>query len=151
MGKETEQKGDIGLDPADTELDECPQHLAASDFVGGTADRTFYEQTVIVGLEENSADHIPSRNSSRSYRNLSTCETGASIQSNTIATCTTVDFNLPSIWLKASSGVFRGHTALNRESALGDGILSETELRESRTCSDLDLSCNDIKTRNFLY
>lgn len=36
--EETDKEGNVGLDTADTELDERSEHLAAGDFVGGTAD-----------------------------------------------------------------------------------------------------------------
>ena len=133
MGEERGKEGDVGLQTTDTELDERTEHLAARDFVGGSANRALDEQRVVVRSD------------------LSTSETRAGIETDTVTTSAAVHLDLASIRLESLSGIFSGDTTLNGESALGDGILSETELRESRTCSDLDLSCNDIKTRNFLY
>lgn len=86
----------------------------------------------------------------RAYCDLSTRETRASIQSNTIATSTAVNLNLSSIGLEVLSGIFSGNTALNSESALGDGFLSKTKLREGSASCDLNLRSNDIDTSDFL-
>lgn len=56
VGEEAEQEGDVGLDAADTELDEGSEHLSASNFIRGATDSTLHEQAVIVGLTRGEAD-----------------------------------------------------------------------------------------------
>ena len=44
--------------------------------------------------------------------------------------------------------ILGGDTALDGESALGDGVLGQTELRKGRASGDLDLRGDDIDTRD---
>ena len=81
---------------------------------------------------------------------LSSGKTRASIETNTVTASTAVDFNLSGVRLETSSGVFGGNTALNGEPALSDSFLGQTELREGSPSSNLDLSSNDVDTRDFL-
>lgn len=82
---------------------------------------------------------------------MSASETGACIETNTVTTRAAVHFNLSSIWLEAGSGVFGRDTALNGKATLGDGLLSETELRERCTCSNLNLRRNNVDARDLLW
>lgn len=84
------------------------------------------------------------------HSNLGASEAGAGIETNTVATCATVDFNFTSIRLESSCSIFGGDTALNSETALGDSILGETELWQSGTSCDLDLSSNNVDASDFL-
>lgn len=87
----------------------------------------------------------------KTHSNLGSSETGTSIQSDTVSTCTAINFDLSGVRLEALSSILGSYTALNGESTLGDGFLGETELRECSTSCDLDLSSNDIDASNFLY
>jgi hypothetical protein len=83
-------------------------------------------------------------------RDLSTRETGAGVESDTITTGTAVDLDLSCVWLKACSSIFSSDATLNCEPALGDRLLRQTELRKSRASCDLDLGGDDVKTGDFL-
>ena len=81
---------------------------------------------------------------------LGTREARAGVEANTVTAGTAVHFDLSGIGLEALSGILSGDTALNGESALGDGILSETKLRKGCSSSNLDLSSDDIETSDLL-
>ena len=68
------------------------------------------------------------KEANKTHSNLGTSETGASVETNAIATSATIDLNFPGIRLESSCSIFGGDTALNSETALGDSLLSETEL-----------------------
>ena len=120
------------LDTANTEFHEGAQHLSTRNFISGPANADLDQKTVVV------------------RRDLSTCKTGAGIESDTITTCTAVDFDLSCVWLKACSSIFGSDTTLNCEPALGDRLLGQTELRKSRASCDLDLGGDDVKSGDFL-
>ena len=82
---------------------------------------------------------------------MSASETGACIETNTVTTRAAVHFNLSSVGLEAGSGVFGRDTALNGKATLGDGLLSETELGERCTSSDLNLCRNNVDARDLLW
>jgi hypothetical protein len=83
-------------------------------------------------------------------RDLSTRETGTSIESDTITTSTAIDLDLSCVWLEVRSSIFGGDATLNCEPAPGDRVLRQTELRKSRASCDLDLGGDDVKPGNFL-
>jgi len=77
-------------------------------------------------------------------RDLSACETGTGVESDTITTSTAIDLDLSCIWLEVYRGIFSSNTTLDCKAALGDRSLRQTELREGRASGDLDLSGDDI-------
>lgn len=90
------------------------------------------------------------KEANKAHSNLGTSETGASIQSDTVSTCAAVHFNLSGVRLEALSSILGSHTALDGESALCDGLLGKTELREGGTSCDLDLSSDNVDASDFL-
>ena len=84
------------------------------------------------------------------HSDLGTSETRAGVEANTISTSTAVDLNLSRVRLEVLRRILGGDTALNGEAALGDGVLGQTELREGRASSDLDLRGDDIETSDLL-
>ena len=87
---------------------------------------------------------------STTYRDLCARETGAGIETHAVATGTAVHFDLTRVRLEVLRRVFGRHTALDGETTLGDGLLSESKLGECSTCRNLDLSSNDIDASDFL-
>lgn len=77
---------------------------------------------------------------------LCTGVTRRSIQSDTVTTCGTVHFDLSSVGLETSCGVFSGDTALDGETSAVDVLLSQAELLEGDTRSDLDLGSDNVDT-----
>lgn len=142
------------LDTTNTELNQGAQHLAASNFVCRTADSYLDQQTVIVRLEKINHLHIsmircaPVR---QTHSNLSTRETRACVETNTVAAGTTVDLNFTRIRLEVLGGVLSGNTALDGKAALGDCLLGKTKLRQGCARSDLDLCRDDVDTSYFLW
>ena len=148
MRQQTEQEGDVGLayirkcsqtqtplthlDTTNTELDERTQHLPTRHFVRRAADRALDKQTVVV------------------RRDLRASEAGARIETDTITARTAVDLNLSRVRLEVLRRILGGDTALNGEAALGDGVLGQTELREGRASSDLNLRGDDVDASNLL-
>ena len=146
--QQTEQEGDVGLayirkcsqtqthpthlDTTNTELDERTQHLPTRHFVRRAADRALDEQTVVV------------------RRDLRASEAGARIETDTITARAAVDLNLARVRLEVLRRVLSGDTALDGEAALGDGVLGQTELREGRASSDLNLRGDDVDASNLL-
>jgi hypothetical protein len=84
-------------------------------------------------------------------RDLGTCKTGTSVESDTITTSTAIDLDLSCVWLEVRRSIFGSDTTLNCEPTPGDRVLRQTELRKSRTSCDLDLGGDDVKPGNFLY
>lgn len=83
-------------------------------------------------------------------RDLCTSEAGTCIETDAVATSTAVHLDFTGVWLEALSGILGGDTALDRETALGNSILGQTELGEGCTSSNLDLSSDDIESSDFL-
>ena len=83
-------------------------------------------------------------------RDDSTGKSVSTIKTDTVTTSTTVDLNLSGIGLEALSSIFGGDTTLDSETTLGDSILGQTELRQSGTGGNLNLSSNDINSSDFL-
>jgi len=81
---------------------------------------------------------------------LSSGETGAGIQTNTVPTSTAIDLNFTRVRLKVGAGIFGCHSALYGEPAFRDSVLREAELCKSRTRSNLNLGCYYIDARNLL-
>lgn len=128
MGEETNEERNVGLDTADTELDQGAKHLSASDFVGCAADGALDEERVVVRGD------------------LRSGVTRACVETDTVTSRTAVDFDLSSVGLEACSGILGGDTALNGESTTVDRLLSETELSEGDTAGDLDLGGDNVDT-----
>ena len=84
------------------------------------------------------------------HSDLGTSETRARVQTNTITTCRAVHLNLTSVGLEAGTSVFCGDTALDSETALRDRLLRQAELGQRCTCSDLNLSSDDVNTSDLL-
>ena len=82
---------------------------------------------------------------------MSTGETRTGIEADTVATSRAVDLDLTGIGLEVLCRVLSRDTALNCKSTLRDGFLSESELRKSCTRSNLNLSGDDVDTRDLLY
>ena len=121
------------LDTTDTELNERTQHLPTRHLVRRAADRALDEQTVVM------------------RRDLRTREARARVKADTVATSTAVDLDLARVRLEVLRRILGGDTALDGESALGDGVLGQAELGQSGACSDLNLCSDDIETSDFLY
>lgn len=85
------------------------------------------------------------------HSDLRTSEAGAGIQTDTVTTGAAVHLDLASIRLEVLRGVLSRDTALNGESTLRDCLLREAQLWERRASSNLDLSSDNIDTRDFLY
>jgi hypothetical protein len=85
-----------------------------------------------------------------SHRDLGTGETGAGVQSDTVAACTPVHLDLAGIRLEACGGVFGGDTALDGETTTSDGFLGESEGGESRTSRNLDLGGDEVDAGDLL-
>ena len=146
--QQTEQEGDVGLayirkcsqtqtplthlDTTNTELDERTQHLPTRHFVRRAADRALDKQTVVV------------------RRDLRTREARARVKADTVATSTAVDLDLARVRLEVLRRVLGGNAALDSETTLGDGVLGQTELREGRASSDLDLRGDDVDASDLL-
>lgn len=128
VGEETDNEGDVGLDTTDTELDQCTQHLPASNLVGGTGNGALDEQRVVVGGD------------------LGTCVTGRGVETHTVTTGRAVDLDLSSVGLEVGAGIFSGDAALDGETTAVDVVLGETELLEGNTSSDLDLRSDNVDT-----
>lgn len=84
------------------------------------------------------------------HGDLSTGEARAGIQTDTVTTSAAVHLDLSSIGLEVARGVLRRDTALNGKAALRDSVLRQAQLRERRTSSDLNLSSDNVDTRDLL-
>ena len=120
------------LDTADTEFDKGAKHLPARNLICGPADADFNQKTVVVRGD------------------LSTCETGTGIESDTIATSTAIDLDLSCVRLEVCRCIFRSNATLNCEAALSDRVLRQTELGKSRTSGYLNLGRNNVESGNLL-
>ena len=141
------------LDTTDTEFNQRTQHLTTSDLIGSTAHSNLDQKTVVVGLKDINVEIASTSCSSsmQTYSDLSARETRACIETDTIATSTTVDFNLTRVGLEALGGILSRNTALNREATLSDRFLSETKLGQGCTSSDLNLGGDDVDASDFLW
>ena len=83
-------------------------------------------------------------------RDLCAGETRGSIETDTVTTGGTVDLDLASIRLEVGCRVLSRDTALNSETALGDRLLRQTELRECGASCDLNLSGDDVDASDLL-
>jgi hypothetical protein len=84
------------------------------------------------------------------HRNLGASETRRGIETNTITTSRTVNFNFSSVWLESLRRILSCYTALNRKATLRDILLRETQLGQSRAGCNLDLSRNNVDASDFL-
>ena len=94
--------------------------------------------------------HTVAYNSSWTYSDLRTSETGAGVETDTISTSTAVDLDLTSVGLEVLRRILSSNTALDGEAALRDSFLRKTELGKRRTRSNLDLCCYDVDASNLL-
>lgn len=131
VGEEGGEEGNVGLDTANSELDEGTQHLATSDFVCGTVASTLDQHRIVMRSDNG------------------TGETVTTIETDTVTTGGSVNLNLSGIWLEALCWIFGGDSALDGETSGGDSVLGQTKLLEGGTGGDLDLSGNDIDTGDF--
>lgn len=131
VSEKTDQEGNVGLDTSNTELDQRTEHLPPSNLISGTANGTLDKQGVVVRSD------------------LCTGITRARVQSDTITTSRSVDFNLTSVRLEVGRGILSGDTTLDSKSSPVDVLLGQTKLSEGHTSSDLNLSSDDVNTGNF--
>jgi hypothetical protein len=82
--------------------------------------------------------------------NDSTGETVASVETDTITTRRSVDFDLSGVGGEALGRILSCDTALDSKTTGRDAILSKTKLVQCGTSSDLNLSGNDIDTGDLL-
>jgi hypothetical protein len=132
VGKESNKERNVGLDTSNSEFNQGSKHLSSGDLVGSTTDGTFDEQRVVVGS------------------NLSSSVSRTGIESDTISTCRSVDFNFTSIRLEPVSSIFSRNSTLDGETSSVDMFLGKTELFKGDTSSNLDLGSDDIDTSDFL-
>lgn len=97
-----------------------------------------------------STPHTPHKNF-KTHSDLSTRETRASIQTNSISTRTAIHLDLSGIRLEVLRRILGGDTALNGEATLRDSLLRQTELRKRSTGRNLNLRGDDIESSNLLY
>lgn len=77
-----EEEGNVGLYTSDSELDQRSEHLSSGHLERGTFHRDLDQQRVVVRGD------------------LCTSETGRGIQSDSVTTCGTVDFDLAGVGLE---------------------------------------------------
>ena len=126
------QEGNVGLDATNAELDKSTEDLSAGNFIGGTVACALDQH----GVVERSND--------------STSKTVATIQTDTVATSRTVDFNLTGVGLEGLGGVFGSDTALDSETAGRDAVLGQAKLSQRSASGNLNLSGNNINAGNLL-
>jgi hypothetical protein len=68
----------------------------------------------------------------------------ASIETDSITACRSVDFNLSSVWREATGRILSGDAALESEPACRYVVLSEAQLLERGTSGDLNLRGNNV-------
>lgn len=132
VGQKTGQEGDVGLDTANTELNEGTEDLSAGDFVGGAVACALDQHGVVEGSDD------------------STGETVTTIETNTVTTSRAVDLNLAGIGLEGLGGVLSGDTALDGKSAGRDAVLGQAKLRKGSAGGDLNLGGDNVDASNFL-
>lgn len=142
------------LDTSNSEFNQGPQHLSSSDFVSGASNGALDQKTVIMRLSEGrnqwKLEGSLERFKNASYSDLGTGETRTGVQSNTVSTSTSVHFDLSSIRLEVGCSVFSGDSTLDSETSSGNVLLGQTQGSQSGASGDLDLSGNDVDTRDFL-
>lgn len=74
----------------------------------------------------------------------------SAVETDTIAACGTVYFDLTSVWRETVGGIFGGDTALEGKAASGDVVLGQAKLLEGSARGNLDLSGNNIDAGDFL-
>jgi hypothetical protein len=74
----------------------------------------------------------------------------ASVETDSIASCRSVDFNLSSVRREATGRVFGGDTALEGKAAGCNMVLCQAKLLERSTGSNLDLRCDNVDACNLL-
>jgi hypothetical protein len=82
---------------------------------------------------------------------LRSSESRRGIEPDSVSSSTPVDLDLSGVGLEVVGSVLSGDSALNSVSSLGDGVLRESELWESRSFGDLDLSSDDIDTGDLFW
>jgi hypothetical protein len=80
----------------------------------------------------------------------STGITVTSVQTDTVTTRRTVDLDLASVRLEALGGILGGDSALDSETTGGNAVLGKTELAQSSTSGDLDLSSDNVDSSDLL-
>ena len=130
--QELEQEWNVGLDTTDTELNKRTEHLSARDLIRCSTDSALDEQRVVVRC------------------NLCTCKAGGGIETDTVTTCTTVNFDFTGIGLEVLCRVLSRDTALDGEATLGDCLLREAKLGKCGASCDLNLGGDDVDAGDFL-
>lgn len=77
-------------------------------------------------------------------RDLSTSKAGTSVETHTVATGGSVHLDPARVGLEVGCGIFGGDTALDGGTTLLDGLLGESEVSQSGTGSDLNLSADNV-------
>ena len=77
-------------------------------------------------------------------------ESVSTIQSDAVTTSRSVDLNLSGVWRETLCRIFSCDTALDSKSTSRDAVLGKSKLSQSGTCSDLDLSSNEINASDLL-
>lgn len=126
MRENAEEERDVGLDAADTELDERAEHLPARNLERRAVDGALDEERVVVG------------------RDLRAGESRARVEADAVAAGTLVDLDLARVGLEALRGVLGRDAALDGVTALADRVLREAELGQRRSGGDLDLGGDDV-------
>lgn len=128
VSEKTDQEGNVGFDTSNTELDQRTEHLPPSNLISSTANGTLDKQRIVMRSD------------------LRTSITRARVQSDTITTSRSVDFNLTSVRLEVGCGILSGDTTLDSKSSPVDVLLGQTKLLEGYTSSNLNLSSDDVNT-----
>jgi len=133
-GRVSEEGGkerNVGLETADTELDQGTENLATSDLVCGAMAGTLDQHGVVVRGDDGSS------------------ETVATVKADTVSTSGAVHLNLASVGSELFGRILSCDSALNSKATSRDAVLGQAKLCQCCTGSDLDLSRNDIDTSDF--
>ena len=132
VSEERSQEGNVGLDSADSELDEGTEDLSPGNLEGRAVASALDQHGVVMGSDDG------------------TGETVTTVKTDSVTASRSVDLNLSGVGLEVLAGVLGGDTALDGISTGGDAVLGKTELLKGGASGDLDLSGNDIDTGNLL-
>lgn len=132
VGEQRCQERDVGLDTTDTEFDQGSEHLSSGNLIGRAMAGTLHQHGIIVRGDDG------------------TGKTVSTVQTDTVTTGRSVDFDLSGIGLEVLGGILRGNTALDSKSTGGDAVLGEAELLQGGTGGNLDLGSDNIDAGDFL-
>jgi hypothetical protein len=123
---------DVCPNATDTELDESTKDFPASNFVCGAVASALGQNGVVERGNDGTSEAI------------------AAVETDTVTTGRSVNFNLARIRLEALRRVFGRDSTLDGKASSGDAILGETQLGKCCACSDLDLGCYNVDTGDLL-